>query len=108
MIGFGKVITLIALGKNTVPVLPVMEHVIGKTSLDCSQTSWAQNLAPSSVKSSSSFHIRLQDRKCNSCHSLGQTLPGHCWGQDLETLDNDGNQEPKASCQKNLVWGSSQ
>ena len=53
MIGFGKVITLIALGKNTVPVLPVREHVIGKTSLDCSQTSWAQNLAPSSVKSSS-------------------------------------------------------
>ena len=34
MIGFGKVITLIALGKNTVPVLPVREHVIGKTSLD--------------------------------------------------------------------------
>lgn len=34
MIGFGKVITLTALGKNTVPVLPVRKHVIGKTSLD--------------------------------------------------------------------------
>ena len=43
MIGFGKMITLFALigwGKNMVPAFPI----IGKTSLDWSQTSWAQNL----------------------------------------------------------------
>lgn len=62
MIGFGKMITLIALigwGKNMVPAFPI----IGKTSLDWSQTSWAQNLAPSSVKSSSTPQ---------SIHFLGQ------------------------------------
>lgn len=31
-----------------------------------------------------------------------------CWGQDLETLGHDGNQEPKACCGKNAVWVSSQ